>query len=163
LEQDVDAEVANLCGHHGAGVGIQLAAEDPVASLNDLDLVITLQVHHGFGGFKTQQTASDDSTVGPFLACREGDELLEVIDGPVDKDAGCIGAGNDSGKDGIGAGGQDEDVVCYFCPVGTCDGFPCRVDFGDFVVEMVAESPVGDSVVLGIVSFGVNQQVGLGG
>lgn len=57
-------------------------------------------------------------------------------------------AGGVSWQDGIGTGGDDQDIVRDLLSVGTGYQISGGVDLGDFVVEVIAQCSVGNALVL---------------
>ncbi|TKW52974.1 hypothetical protein CTA1_718 [Colletotrichum tanaceti] len=100
-EEHVEAEVSDLVDDHGAGVVVELAAQHPAVPLNELDLVETVEVHHGLGGLEAEQTAADDGSDGALPLGGEGDQVDEVINCAVDEDALCVVARGVFGEDGV--------------------------------------------------------------
>lgn len=70
------------------------------------------------------------------------------MDRPVDEDALCIVAGCVGGEDGVGACGENEDVVGDDVAGGGLDGLGARVDFGNASVEVVVEAALFDRAIL---------------
>lgn len=68
---------------------------------------------------------------------RKSNQPLEVVDGAVHKNALGVVAWRVAGEDGIGAGGEDEDVVRDGKARGGGDGFGGGVDGGDEGGEVV--------------------------
>lgn len=56
------------------------------------------------------------------MSARKVDEVLEVEDRAVEEDPGCVVAGDGLWEDGVGAGGEDENVVGYDGSSGCEDG-----------------------------------------
>lgn len=82
-----------------------------------------------------------------MLRC-EVNESLQIRDCAVDEDAFGIVARCVGWEDGIGAGGEDEDIVGDDVPGGCPDGLTVRVDLGDSGVEVVIEPTLLDRSII---------------
>lgn len=146
-EEYIYAQGAHLVDDHGAGVGVELSAQHPAVALNDFDLGKRMEIHHGLGGLEAQQAAAYHGAVGSLLGSAERNETLEVVNVAIDKNALCIVAWCVSGKEGVRARDDDEDVIGDFLSVVAGDGLAVLVDGRDFLVEMPAQRVLGAHIV----------------
>ncbi|GKT86390.1 LOW QUALITY PROTEIN: cellobiohydrolase A [Colletotrichum tofieldiae] len=100
-EEHVEAEVPDLVHNHGAGVVVQLPTQHPAVSLNQLDLLEAVQVHHGLGCLEAEEAATNDGSHGAFPLGGEGDEVDKIVNRAVHENALCVVARGVLGKNGV--------------------------------------------------------------
>lgn len=142
-QQHVDAQRRDLVHHEGAGVLVELAAQDPAVALDQRDLGEAVEVHHGLGGLEPEEAAADDGAHGAFVGLAEGDEPLEVGDGAIHKHAVGIVAGRVPREHGVGARRQDQHVVGHHVAARARHRLGLRVDGRHQRVQVVPEPVLG--------------------
>ncbi|CAM5459484.1 hypothetical protein CVAR21S_02589 [Corynebacterium variabile] len=138
VDVDLHSEFVDLLRQQDATVSVHLDGHQTRGTFDDVGL--RAEQLERVGGFQAEQATADDGTdrfaAGGPGVLDDASDVVEVVEGAVDRAAGQVVAG-DRRDPRVGAGGEDEVVVGDDVTVVASDGAGVPVDAGGLCVHDV--------------------------
>ena len=138
VDVDLHTEFVDLLRQQDATVSVHLDGHQTRGTFDDVGF--RAEQLEGVGGLQAEQTTADDGAdrfaAGGAGVLDDASDVVEVVEGAVDRAAGQVVAG-DRRDPGVGAGGEDEVVVGDGVTVVASDGAGVPVDAGGLCVHDV--------------------------
>ena len=111
--QHLQTEFFNLLNDQSSSIPIKLPRQHPRVLIDQLDRAKLVQIHHGLRSLKSEKSTTDDQSRTSRYTSRIRDHALQISNIAVYKYSGGIVAWRIRRHYGVGAGGENENIVVY--------------------------------------------------